>query len=165
MYPCDAPSAISTAAVSIPSRPVGPSASRGWWWCGCESDVPTGRHCSFLPGRKRKTSAELVSAASQVRNCSVSSQGPIVSVRVGIGRRTWTAILNASERSSSQLFINDITVTDRSDTGRAAYIWQTEAVSSRVAHPLTCDGAHTSPRADAYTRFTSQGTHGARAYS
>lgn len=38
-------------------------------------------------GQNRYTSAEFVSAESQVRNVSVSSQGPIVSVRAGMGRR------------------------------------------------------------------------------
>ena len=61
-------------------------------------------------GRKRYTSAELVRAASQVRNVSVSSHGPIVSLREGIGLRAWTAILNASDRNSNQLLISDITV-------------------------------------------------------
>ena len=61
-------------------------------------------------GRKRYTNAELVRAASQVRNVSVSSHGPIVSLREGIGLRAWTAILNASDRNSNQLLISDITV-------------------------------------------------------
>ena len=60
-------------------------------------------------GRKRYTNAELVRAASQVRNVSVSSHGPIVSLREGIGLRAWTAILNASDRNSNQLFKKAIT--------------------------------------------------------
>jgi len=60
-------------------------------------------------GEKRYTSAEFVSAPSQVRNVSASSHGPIVSVREGRGRRLCTVILNASERISKRLFTKAIT--------------------------------------------------------
>lgn len=53
--------------------------------------------------------AELIRAESQVRNVRESSQGPMVSLREGMGRRVCTAILNASERSSSQLLRRDMT--------------------------------------------------------
>lgn len=60
-------------------------------------------------GEKRYTSAEFVSAPSQVRNVRASSHGPIVSVRSGTGRRLCTVILNASERISKRLFTKAMT--------------------------------------------------------
>ena len=47
--------------------------------------------------------AELVMLPSHDRNPTVVSQGPIESERHGMGRRLLTAILTASERSSTQL--------------------------------------------------------------
>ena len=58
---------------------------------------------------KRKTSAELVSAESQERKERQLSQGPIVSVRFGSGRRKCVTTLNASERNSTILLSSAIT--------------------------------------------------------
>ena len=60
--------------------------------------------------RKRNTRAELVRAESQERKARQLIQGPMVSVRIGSGRRKCVTSLNASERNSTILFSRAITV-------------------------------------------------------
>ena len=58
---------------------------------------------------KRNTRAELVRAESQERKERQFIHGPMVSVRIGSGRRKCVTSLNASERNSTILFSRAIT--------------------------------------------------------
>ena len=57
---------------------------------------------------------------SQVRKPRLSSQGPILSARSGVGRCISTQILTASERSSIQLLIRKETGTRGQTTEKSA---------------------------------------------